>query len=151
LIVRDTASKRRLTYRMASPEILSIPRSRIKQFDTICDFEITKKHIEEITKAANVLGIDEICFVANAGESIILQTSHPKNEDMIYAIDLGVYCEHDMRMVIQRSQFNLVKGDYGVKFGVQDGNPLFAKFEHRQINLGYWLGLDSKFSYLKGS
>lgn len=136
--ISNDKSELKYTY-TAENMIVTPPDKEITIPNVEATLEISSTSLENVAKAADVLGLPEICFSAIDGTIFISATDskNPTSDSYRTKLVEDAGCS-DFKMYIQKDYLRLLPGDYTVSLSKSG----MAHFKSSKVQ--YWVACDSK-------
>jgi hypothetical protein len=146
-VVIGDGKKSSVKYFYCEPSLLTVPTKNVKMPDTALSIDMTHVMINELTKAASVLQVQDLRICPSDDSTEILGIVHDVNDPTSnhYSICLGentvdASSQFDFKINLLR----LLPGNYKADFT----ETVISKFTHNDFDLTYWIALEtsSKFN-----
>lgn len=136
--ISNDKSELKYTY-TAENMIVTPPDKDINIPNVEATLEISSATLENVAKAADVLGLPEICFSAQGGNIYISAVDSRNSTSDSYRTNVAedVGC-NDFNMYIKKEYLRLLQGDYTVTLSKSG----MAHFKSSKVK--YWVACDSK-------
>lgn len=137
---------RSVKYHYCEPKLLTVPTKKINMPKSNVSFLITNSELNELKKAASILGVSDLTVEPNDDEGIIIKVHDKKdNGSNSYVINIdedvqfdGSFCSNFMI-----ENLKLYPGDYEV----QISSNVVSKFKNTNSDISYWIALEMDSSY----
>lgn len=135
-----TAGNRSLRYYYAESGMVKSADKNISLPSVDVNFHLTEKQLNEILKAASILGVAEIIVSAEGeGEPIKVSCLNSKNNTSnSYAVDVGVNAESKFRAVLKVDNLKMISGDYQVEICAKG----LSHFFNQKMDVNYYVALE---------
>jgi len=142
--VKISNGKSRVQYFFAEPSILTTPQKDITMPDCEVNLVLTKSILDQVRKAASVLGHTEMAIVGTSnGIQIRVQDSKDSTANT-YEIELSSDAqERDFEFVMNISNLKLMEGDYNV--GIS--SKLISNWKNTTKPVEYFIALEKNSKY----
>ena len=126
--------------------ITSLPPKALNMPAAVLQFPLTEKKLQELQKASSVLQVSDMSIYAEDGEVFAKVCDSKDNTTNSYSISLGStedcldsdYSD-DFEFRLKMENLKLIPGSYDV----QVGSKVITKFTSKNLNLTYWIALES--------
>jgi len=144
--MKNTETKSSVRYGYADRSILTFPTKDVTMPPADAVVDITGDMLDQIRKAAGVLGHQTLSIEAMAGEltlNVVDAQSSSGNEFTLVVgeIDEGVEFEFDFMI----PSLKLIPGDYKVSLS----SKFISLWEHKTRDIKYWIALEKTSTYKK--
>ena len=134
----------RVVYHYSEPKLLTTVTKEIRMPDAVVNFTLEQDDFSELQKASGVLQLPDLCL-RNCSEGIELVAVDKKDSSSNnYSVLVGNdYANGDFEFFFKTENLKLLPGDYRVS--VTD--KVVSKFVHTELDLTYWIALESDSRY----
>ena len=133
-----------VNYYYSEPRLLTVPTKDIVMPDPVVSFNLTQDALNEINRASSVMQLPDL--VVRSEGTMIVMVALDRQDDTTnsYSVELGeMSVESDFEFVFRVDNLKLLPGDYRVD--VTD--KVVSQFTHSQLDLTYWIALESDSRY----
>ena len=144
--MKNTETKSSVRYGYADKSILTFPTKDVTMPPVDAEVEITNDMIDQIRKAAGVLGHQTLSIQALAGElslNVVDAQSSSGNEFTLVVGEVDEALEFEFDFVIP--SLKLIPGDYKVSLS----SKFISLWEHKTREVKYWIALEKTSTYKK--
>ena len=144
-ISNDTGSS--VKYFYCEPKLItSNPPKALTMPSVVLEFSLSDKKLNELQKASGVLQVADMSIYAEEGEVFAKVCDVKDNTTNTYSISLGTTedCldsdfDDDFEFRLKMENLKMIPGSYDV----QIGSKVISKFTSKNLNLTYWIALES--------
>jgi hypothetical protein len=135
------AGNRSLRYYYAEAGMVKAADKNIHLPSVDVEFDLSEKQLNEILKAASILGVAEIIVSADdANEPIKVSCLNSKNNTSnSYAVDVGANAERKFRAVLKVDNLKMISGDYHVEICCKG----LSHFVNSKLGVDYYVALEA--------
>jgi len=141
-------NKSSVKYYYSEPTLLTVPTKQIQMPNTVLTIDLSHESFSELTKAASVLQVQDLRICQSEDSSDIIALVHDKNDPTSnqYSVSLGENTvDVDFNFDFNINLLRLLPGSYTVDFT----ETVISQFSHNDIELTYWIALESSSKYGK--
>jgi hypothetical protein len=143
-VIVSNSGRSSVKYYYSDPALLTVPTKELTMPDPVVTFVLTEKKFIEAQKAASVLQVPDMA-ITNEGDKlclVVLDKSDPSSNK--YSIELGdLSTGANFCFYFKAENLKLLSGNYDVEIS----EKVVSQFSHKDINLQYWIALESDSSY----
>lgn len=125
-------------YYYSEPSLLSFPERDIKMPKSIIKFYFDDKDLNEVLKAASILQVSDLTFVAESGQFYVNVGDASQSSANNFKIILDEnYSGPDFSGTINVSEIKFIPGSYNVELT----DTIISKFSHTTLDLAYYISI----------
>lgn len=135
-------------YYFSDKSLLTVPSKQIQMPETVLDIELSSESFSELIKAASVLQVQDLRICPDETGSNIIALVHDQSDPTTnqYSVTLGENAvDADFNFDFKINLLRLYPGSYTVGFT----ETVISQFVHNDIDLKYWVALESTSNYGK--
>jgi len=148
VVIRSANTKASVKYYYSSPELLVSSDKKLNMPAAKVNFDLSMKDLNELTKAASVLGVPDLALESTADDRMVLRVFNrkdPTGHD--YCIDVGPNeTGSEFQFLFKVENLRLLPGDYSVSVS----DKKVAQFESQSTDVVYWISLETDSTYTAG-
>ena len=133
-----------VNYYYSEPRLLTVPTKDIVMPDPVVSFDLTQDALNEINRASSVMQLPDLVVRSEGNTIVMVALDRQDDTTNSYSVELGeLSVESDFEFVFRVDNLKLLPGDYRVD--VTD--KVVSQFTHTQLDLKYWIALESDSRY----
>ena len=133
-----------VNYYYSEPRLLTVPTKDIVMPDPVVSFDLTQDALNEINRASSVMQLPDLVVRSEGNMIVMVALDRQDDTTNSYSVELGeMSVESDFEFVFRVDNLKLLPGDYRVD--VTD--KVVSQFTHSQLDLKYWIALESDSRY----
>ena len=140
VIITEEGTSKSLKYWFSDPSVVTTPTKEITMPSIEITFNLTNNTLEEITKAAAVIGVPDMALVNGK----LMVTDKKNNTANAYetSIDVGDV-DADYKFWFKVENLKLMPGSYDVEVS----SKRITHFTNTKVGVQYWIALEPESSY----
>lgn len=144
MLIGGDGGRTMIKYFYADPEMLTAPTKPIEMPSTEVSFTLDQGTLQNLKKAASVLGHNELHITPNNGSIKLAVVDSENNTSNEYSVDVnGEYESDDFKFVLNINNLKMIADDYQVSITKQ----LISQFVSSNGKVTYWLALEKSSEY----
>lgn len=144
VLVGDTSGRAQINYYFSDTEMLTTPSKLITMPSTDVSFSLDQGTLNNLKRAANVLGHSQLVIEPSEGAVRLSITDTENSTSNAYAIDVdGEYNVDNFKFVLNITNLKMIAGDYQVSIS----SKLISEFKSSDNDLTYWVALEKSSTY----
>ena len=133
-----------VNYYYSEPRLLTVPTKDIVMPEPVVSFNLTQDALNEINRASSVMQLPDLVVRSEGTTIVMVALDRQDDTTNSYSVELGeMSVESDFEFVFRVDNLKLLPGDYRVD--VTD--KVVSQFTHTQLDLKYWIALESDSRY----
>ena len=133
-----------VNYYYSEPRLLTVPTKDIVMPEPVVSFDLTQDALNEINRASSVMQLPDLVVRSEGTTIVMVALDRQDDTTNSYSVELGeLSVESDFEFVFRVENLKLLPGDYRVD--VTD--KVVSQFTHTQLDLKYWIALESDSRY----
>lgn len=133
-----------VNYYYSEPRLLTVPTKDIVMPEPVVSFDLTQDALNEINRASSVMQLPDLVVRSEGTTIVMVALDRQDDTTNSYSVELGeLSVESDFEFVFRVDNLKLLPGDYRVD--VTD--KVVSQFTHTQLDLKYWIALESDSRY----
>ena len=133
-----------VNYYYSEPRLLTVPTKDIVMPEPVVSFNLTQDALNEINRASSVMQLPDLVVRSEGNTIVMVALDRQDDTTNSYSVELGeLSVESDFEFVFRVENLKLLPGDYRVD--VTD--KVVSQFTHTQLDLKYWIALESDSRY----
>lgn len=133
-----------VNYYYSEPRLLTVPTKDIVMPEPVVSFDLTQDALNEINRASSVMQLPDLVVRSEGNTIVMVALDRQDDTTNSYSVELGeLSVESDFEFVFRVDNLKLLPGDYRVD--VTD--KVVSQFTHTQLDLKYWIALESDSRY----
>ena len=133
-----------VNYYYSEPRLLTVPTKDIVMPEPVVSFDLTQDALNEINRASSVMQLPDLVVRSEGTTIVMVALDRQDDTTNSYSVELGeMSVESDFEFVFRVENLKLLPGDYRVD--VTD--KVVSQFTHTQLDLKYWIALESDSRY----
>lgn len=135
-----------IQYYYSDPKLLTVPTKKINMPKIDLSFSISKDEIQELKKAASILGVSDLTIENNESDDLLIKV-HDKKDKTSNSYVLNIETEKQfignfsLNFVIEN--LKLIPDDYTVDIS----SNIVSRFSSSNRNICYWIALEMDSTY----
>jgi len=131
-------------YYYSEPSLLTVPTKDVKMPESVVNIEMTEETFNDLKKAAAVLNLSDLSICSD-GDNITALISDKKNSTSnTYSIEIGYNdTNSEFNFDFKIDNLRIIPGTYEVSFA----EKIVSEFRNKNLDLTYWVALESNSSY----
>jgi len=145
-VVIKNKNSSKVKYHYSEPSLLTVPTKDVKMPESVVSIDLTEETFGELKKAASVLGLVDLSFCSD-GETVnaILADKNVTGSNT-YSIEVGANTTEDtFNFDFKIDNLRFIPGAYKMNIA----EKIVSEFVSEDIDLTYWVALESSSSYTK--
>ena len=103
------------------------------------EFSLEEKYLQQIMRAASVMGLPEVAVEASQGSDINMKAIDSKTSVDSFSVTVGQGSASSFRMIFKIENLKLMRGSYDI----QISNKGLGHFSHTTKELEYWIATET--------
>ena len=134
----------KVTYYYSEPRLLTTINKNINMPETVVSFELKNDDFVELQKAAAILQLSDIVVRSSDSDIEMVALDKKDTTSNNYSVNVGTNkTDSDFEFYFKAENLKLLPGDYDVSIT----EKVVSKFSHSEIDLDYWIALESDSKY----
>jgi len=148
VVISGLQGRSKIKYRFCAPNmIVSAPDKPISMPDPEISFNLTQEDFDWVMRAASVLA-SPFVSVESDGDRIFVTCFDMQNDSShTDSVDVSAGNGNKFKIVFKIENLKMISGSYEVKISSKG----IAHFKHKNLNLQYWIAIESGSKYEKVS
>ncbi len=144
-VLINGANNQVVRYFFSEIEILTTPQKDIQMPDAELGFTLTDDILNQIRKAAAVLGHTELSLTGDNGviTASVVDTKDTTSNSFSYELDRDNACKNDFNFIVSIPNLKLLPGDYFVSIS----SKLISNWTNNNYPIEYFIALEKNSSY----
>ena len=144
-VLINGANNQVVRYFFSEIEILTTPQKDIQMPDAELGFTLTDDILNQIRKAAAVLGHTELSLTGDNGviTASVVDTKDTTSNSFSYELDRDNSCKNDFNFIVSIPNLKLLPGDYFVSIS----SKLISNWTNNNYPIEYFIALEKNSSY----
>jgi len=144
-VLINGANNQVVRYFFSETEILTTPQKDIQMPDAELGFTLTDDILNQIRKAAAVLGHTELSLKGDNGviTASVVDTKDTTSNSFSYELDRDNACKNDFNFIISIPNLKLLPGDYFVSIS----SKLISNWTNNNYPIEYFIALEKNSSF----
>ena len=144
-VLINGANNQVVRYFFSETEILTTPQKDIQMPDAELGFTLTDEILNQIRKAAAVLGHTELSLKGDNGviTASVVDTKDTTSNSFSYEIDRDNACKNDFNFILSIPNLKLLPGDYFVSIS----SKLISNWTNNNYPIEYFIALEKNSSF----
>ena len=140
VIITEEGTSKSLKYWFSDPSVVTTPTKEITMPSIEITFNLTNNTLEEITKAAAVIGVPDMALVN--GKLMVTDKKNSTANAYETSIDVGDV-DADYKFWFKVENLKLMPGSYDVEIS----SKKITHFTNTKIGVQYWIALEPESTY----
>lgn len=144
-VLINGANNQVVRYFFSETEILTTPQKDIQMPDAELGFTLTDEILNQIRKAAAVLGHTELSLKGDNGviTASVVDTKDTTSNSFSYELDRDNACKNDFNFILSIPNLKLLPGDYFVSIS----SKLISNWTNNNYPIEYFIALEKNSSF----
>ena len=144
-VLINGANNQVVRYFFSETEILTTPQKDIQMPDAELGFTLTDDILNQIRKAAAVLGHTELSLKGDNGviTASVVDTKHSTSNSFSYELDRDNACKESFNFIVSIPNLKLLPGDYFVSIS----SKLISNWTNNNYPIEYFVALEKNSSF----
>lgn len=144
VIINDSSGSS-VKYNYSDPALLTVPTKDLTMPESVVSFTLTENKFNEAQKAASVLQVPDMAITTDGDSVVLVVTDKSDPSSNRYSIELGDLPngDQDFMFYFKAENLKLLTGSYDVEIS----EKVVSQFTHKDLNLQYWIALESDSTY----
>lgn len=131
-------------YHYSAPNLVTNVTKSLDMPEVVVNFDLEQRQLQEIQRAASVLGLPDLSVVSNGDQMELLASDKKVASSNSFSIDLGALpSSDDFCFNFRVDNLKLIGGDYEVSIA----KSVISRFIHKSIDVTYFIALESDSTY----
>ena len=145
VLIKGGNSSQQIRYFFSEADILTTPQKEIQMPDPELGVNIEEDKLNQIRKAAAVLGHTELSLIGNNGliTASVLDTKDSTSNVFEIELDKDNSCKNEFQFVVSIPNLKLLPGDYFVSIS----SKLISNWTNSNYPVDYFIALEKNSSY----
>lgn len=131
-------------YYYAEPKLITSVEKEINLPETVIDFDLLESQFTEIQRASSVLQLPDLCVKSDGDKTLLVAMDKQDAGSNSYSIRVGDNPNgSEFEMFFKVENLKVLSGDYRVEITER----VVSKFTHKNLDLSYFIALESDSSY----
>ena len=140
VIITEEGTSKSLKYWFSDPSVVTTPSKEISMPSTELTFNLSSDTLNEITKAAAVIGVPDMALAG--GKLMVTDKKNSTANAYETSLDVGDVSA-DYKFWFKVENLKLIPGSYDVEVS----SKKISHFTHTKLGVQYWIALEPESSY----
>ena len=140
VIITEEGTSKSLKYWYSDPSVVTTPSKEISMPSTELTFNLSSDTLNEITKAAAVIGVPDMALAG--GKLMVTDKKNSTANAYETSLDVGDVSA-DYKFWFKVENLKLIPGSYDVEVS----SKKISHFTHTKLGVQYWIALEPESSY----
>ena len=140
VIITEEGTSKSLKYWFSDPSVVTTPSKEISMPSTELTFPLSSDTLNEITKAAAVIGVPDMALAG--GKLMVTDKKNKTANAYETSLDVGDVSA-DYKFWFKVENLKLIPGSYDVEVS----SKKISHFTHTKLGVQYWIALEPESSY----